>query len=104
MTKLSDLLGTRTIPVDVLGHTVTVTYRLSERTVERVENIDLTESVASLFLRLIESWDLLGENGKPLPISEKALAQVPIPVLHAIHRGIIGDIGLGEASSSSDAG
>jgi hypothetical protein len=108
MTKLSDLLGTRTIPISVLGHDLEVTYRLGERTPSANKDIDPFESVVATMVRLVESWDLQGDDGRPVPITEEALDGVPVPVLRRICQEIFadggGDVLLGEASSNSNAG
>lgn len=104
MTKLSDLLGMRTIDVDVMGHALVVTYRLGERTPSSNKSMDPFESVVVTMVRLVESWDLLGDDSKPVPITEEALEQVPVPVLRRVLTEILGDSGLGEASSNSDGG
>lgn len=103
MTKLSDLLGTVTIDVPIGEHTVTVTYRLAERTIDAGGNMG-SENVAESAVRLVESWDLEADEGGMLPLTVEALRGVPIPVLARIVRAIVEDVGLGEASSSSDAG
>jgi len=103
MAKLSDLLGARTIDCDVFGHTITVTYRLGER-LPGTSSIDPFESVVTTMVKLVESWDLEGDDGTPVPITEDALGGVPVPALRRVLNQILGDDGLGEASSSSNAG
>lgn len=103
MAKLSDLLGLRTITVEVMGLPIEVTYRLSERT-PATTSIDPFESVVVTMVRLVESWDLVGDDDKSVPITEDALSGVPVPVLRRVLTEVLGDNGLGEASRASSGG
>lgn len=100
MPKLDDLLGTRTLDVPFGTHTIQVTYRLSERVLGKTDG---DEGIGPAIVRLVESWDIEGPAGT-LPVTEDTVNTVPVPVLRAIWRFVMGDDGLGEASSSSDAG
>lgn len=101
--KLSELAsGLRTVPVRFGSQTFTVTYRLAERLPGHT--VLLTDEVVPVVARLVESWSLVTDKGKPLPVDEDTLHRVPVPVLRAIFYAVVGDNGLGEAASSSDAG
>jgi hypothetical protein len=103
--KLSELVsGLRTIDVPFGGHDVTVTYRLSERTHERALEYDLTETVADAVVRIVAHWSIVDEDGAPLALDIEHVGKLPVPFLRAVYMRITGDNGLGEASSSSDAG
>jgi len=101
--KLSDLLGTRTIEVSVLGVSIDVTYRLSERTVAKIETESMDTPIADELVRFVESWTLLGDDGLPVPITAEDVRRLPLPVARRIYNRILSDDGLGEVSSSSGA-
>jgi hypothetical protein len=100
--ELSDLLGTRTLEVPFAGQTITVTYKLAERTPAAMEAAVDTKLVKDDLPRLLESWDLM-RDGAPLPVTVESVNQVPLPALQAIYMAIVTDDGLGEVSSSSGA-
>lgn len=101
--KLSELLSDRrTIEVPFGGRTITVTYRLSERTPKATDELNPAAHVVAEMIRLVVSWDIEDDKGKPVPITEKALQNVPTPVMRAIWNWIWADAGLGEAGSSSN--
>lgn len=101
--KLSELLGTRTIDVEISGHTIEVEYRLAERSIVAQRAL-VEENVAETVVRLVASWTLFEDDGSPVVLTVERLEQIPIPILARVIRSITEDIGLGEASSSSDAG
>ena len=102
--KLSELAaGERTVTVPFGGQTISVTYRLADRTPAN-SAVLWTEPVSETVVRMVTAWDLTDDKGKALPITEKTTTKVPIPILRAIVTAILGDAGLGEAASSSDAG
>jgi hypothetical protein len=103
--KLSELVsGERTIDVPFGGHDITVSYRLAERTHNKAMEYDLTETVADSIVRMVVSWSIVDDKGKPLPLDIKNVGKLPVPFLRSVYLRITGDNGLGEASSSSDDG
>lgn len=101
---LSELVsGLRTINVPFGEHVLRVTYRLSERTPEANGRMNVLAPATELIGQLVASWDLTDDSGSMIPLDEEHLAGVPVPLLRRIIAAIIGDDGLGEVASSSDA-
>lgn len=93
--KLSELTAAkRTIPVGFGEHTLTVTYKLAERTGERNDEMQLTDDIRDTIAALVAEWDLVGTNGKPVPLTRKGLDKVPVPLLRRIFVAIAGDNGI----------
>lgn len=93
--RLSELVAkTRTVEATAAGVTITVTYKLGERTLARMRDDE------SPWWSLIESWDITDDNDAPVPLSEEGIDSVPLLFLNAISRAIYGDDGVGEAESS----
>jgi len=102
--RLSEITsGLRTIKVPFGSLTISVTYRMSERTPAKV-NEEFSLVVIDNLVRWVDSWDIVDDDDQPVPITEEGLSQVPYPVLKAIFHHVAQDNGLGEAASSSDAG
>ncbi|MEO6467502.1 MAG: hypothetical protein ABIP21_00270 [Acidimicrobiia bacterium] len=103
--RLSEIVArTRPVVAKFGGLEIHVVYRMSERTMnasEAEEDVD-----HPWLVRVIESWDIDGDDGKPIPIDLASVKNVPIPVLNSIIAAIYSDDGeaVGEAVSSSDAG
>lgn len=90
----------RTIPVKWGDESFNVTYRLGERTMGAGAGDETTRLWLS---RVLESWDILDDDGTPVPVTDETVADIPIPILNAVMAAIYGDDGVGEAESNSDA-
>lgn len=87
--RFSDIANlTRSFSIKVGDETLNVTYRIGEMTPTRSDGlatamrdskVTATEYYA-LTLDVIESWDLLGDDGEPLTVDEAA-AGLPASVL-----------------------
>jgi hypothetical protein len=104
--KLSHLKkNEKTITVPMLGDAVTLTYRPAEFTPalesQLVEHEGaLSVAYVQLLERILVSWDIEGEKGKPLPTTAKAMYEVPSVVLKGLVTAICEDLRPpGEATS-----
>ncbi len=88
----------RTVNIDFSGETLKVTYRPSainaaqeERELADRETGHHVMSIIRTLIENIVSWDLLGEDGQPLPLTEDALKPLGIDVLQTISNSIVRD-------------
>jgi hypothetical protein len=76
------------------GEILNVQYRTGEITPAELAQQAEQEGMAGLIGGLVKwlvSWDLLGEDGKPLPITAEALNLVPTPFLNGLYVMIMRD-------------
>jgi hypothetical protein len=101
MPKLASILADkRTVPVDLGdGEMLTVTYRPSAVTPESEDQFlnTLAEqrgggALAKFLALTILTWDLIGDDEKPSPTTEKALRKLPIFFLSSVVKAITGDM------------
>ena len=111
--NLGDLTKqTRTVTVRFEGtdDTLTVAYRphcltparqaaFSQATREGRHTDVMIEGIQVL----VTEWDLLGEDGQPVPLTAEALAEVPMLVLGAVGAAIGEDVTPGPLSSNGSA-
>lgn len=95
--------GSRAVTAHFGGDHAEVVYRVAERTPAKDAGLD-HELLVDCIVRLVESWEILGDDDKPIPLERDAVAVVPTPILRAVLAAIIGDSGLGEARGSSASG
>lgn len=103
--RLSEIVArTRPVTAKFGGLEIHVVYRMSERTMAAAEADDDVDH--PWLVRVIESWDIEGDDGKPLPVTLESVKSVPIPVLNSIIAAVYADDGeaVGEAVSNSDGG
>ena len=84
MAKLSGILRfTRSIDVDYFGHPINVTYRPAafNRSYFQFlqDNVDVPGSLYPVFERIVESWDLEDDDGKPIPVDAETLDGLELP-------------------------
>jgi hypothetical protein len=108
--KLSTVnAAVRTVDVPFLGEYVKVSYRVgavnSQYSQWLSEHGHKPNSLLEAITRLATKWDLLGDDGEPLPLSQEALEQVeiPTPLLRAIHEAILEDARPGPLAGKSDS-
>jgi hypothetical protein len=90
--SLAELMaGRRSVTVTLYGHDITAYYRpgyLTPKTSAKIQRLTADEGgdEASMqtFIGLVESWDLLGEDKKPIPLTREALEGIPWLVLNAV--------------------
>lgn len=98
--KLSQLIADRrTVKVPFGDDALTLTYKPSavnavqeSRELEDREKGQILRSQARSLAEVIESWDIVGEDGKTLPVSEEVLSALGIDVTSKINRAIIEDL------------
>lgn len=101
--KLSEIVkGVRILKVPFGTETLTVGYKLGEMTGEKIGALNIFDNLQEFIRRYVVEWDLVGGNGKPVPITKAQLAKVPVPLLRRIALSIFEDDGLGEVVSSSN--
>jgi len=89
----------RTVKVDFNGETLTLTYRPSvinakqeARELEERAAGQHVQSMANSLAEIIESWDVVDDKGKPVPVSVELLSTFGLDVLQKMTREIIGDL------------
>ena len=87
---------TLTVPFDegelnVIYKPNTVTVRL-ERQWTGIEGAkEAIDAAVDVILTLVDSWDLLGEDDQPVPLTRDALEEVPGVILNRIVQSIMAD-------------
>lgn len=97
-----------TVSIRIEGETLNVTY---DRSVIRPSlQAQMTawgesESGQAVMFTLaaVKEWDLLGEDGKPLPLDEATVRELPTDILWMIHRAIYADLDPNSATPESTA-
>ena len=87
--KVSDLVkNERTVSLDFDGDTLNIRYRPNSLTVGIERRLAAAEggeetidAGLEALLALIVEWDLLGEDGKPLPVTKEQMEALPGVVL-----------------------
>lgn len=97
---------TRTLTVEYAGESAGVTYyphKVTKTLIREVAASDgdgIDKLIKQLEL-LIASWEVLGEDGKPLPPTAEVMAEFPLDFLTAIMRAINEAAVPGEAQGGS---
>lgn len=93
MQRLAD--ATATIEVEWYGEKAEVRVRPGRinralfDAVYKTEGVDgLTEQV----MAVVEAWDVLGDDGKPLPVTEEVLRDIPLGFIRAILEATVASI------------
>lgn len=96
--------NTASFSMPVGDDSVTITYypqRVSEKTYASLqvladqENTDMeqnTHALNDVLISLVASWDVLRDDGTPVPITHDALPEVPIPFRGQVVNAIMADI------------
>lgn len=89
----------RTVKVDFSGETLTINYRPSSiNAVQEARELDERAagkhvmSMATSLAEIVESWDLVDDAGKPVPVSVELLSTFGLDVLQKMTREIITDL------------
>lgn len=89
----------RTVTIPFGDDVLTVVYRPSAinaiqeaRELEDREKGQVLRSQARSLAEVIASWDVVDEEGQPLPVSEDVLAALGIDVASKINRAILDDL------------
>ena len=89
----------RTVTVSFAGETFTVTYRTSGFTPETEDRLfALLESqrgasaIVEVLAACLDSWEVLGDDGKPLPPTKENLRRLPVVFLNAVVTAIYEDM------------
>ena len=105
--KLSPLTATtRQIDVDYYGSAVAVTYRPGVLTPDEDDRIQaareantLTDALIDLLMRMLVTWDVEGDDGKPLPIEAATLRVLPnallLKIMAAVQEDMVPNAGNG---------
>lgn len=93
--KLSALRTRKLPPIEVDGGDLNIEYlrptpQYADQCADALGTAEksATKTVAALILPLIAAWDLLGDDGEPLPITEENLLMLPQDILMQIQSGI----------------
>lgn len=81
--KINDLFKTVEVECDGVRITIATDLTYAESS-ERSKIADAKEWSTYTYLKLIKSWNLEGEDGKPLPITKESLDLLPDRVIYAV--------------------
>lgn len=111
--RLEDLTKeSKQVTFEHLGEQVTISYRLNALTpmqgdliarmsemfksnakpITLAEENGMNSELIDALLWLLVEWDVLGENGKPLPITRKWLSRLPSSFLYTLFGEILADM------------
>jgi len=89
----------RTIVVQFGEDSLSLTYRPSafnavqeERELEQRAKGQHLKSQASSLAEIITAWDLVDDDGKPLPVSEAVIATLGLDVVSRLTRAVLDDL------------
>ena len=79
MPKLSEIYGTKLLVLDVSKVSIQMKQDMSWEAGQKLnDESDKTKAGQELIVSLIESWDLMDENGEIFPISLPNLSKLPV--------------------------
>lgn len=82
--KLSELIKTREVKAPGTDLVITIKEDLSwYEYLESLKISDETERGIYTLTRMIKDWNLTGENGEKLPITEESVKELPVPAAQA---------------------
>lgn len=91
--------NTKSVAIDIDGETLNITYRPSGMTPETEDRLHAMAaekrggaSLIALLVDVLASWDLLGDDDQPYPISVESLSRLPTLFLSRVAEGIMRDI------------
>lgn len=101
--KLGDLVNTTaTVEVEFMGQSANVVYRPAAVTsafMERVEQATTVPQAAALIGEAVTEWDVLDLDEQPIAPASENTKQLPISLLTAVLRTIVGDTQPGEPTA-----
>lgn len=103
LSKLRDMTKKKTIDLGE-GAEITLEYYPRRITLNLSEQIKAAESereIVRLFFSVVKSWDILGDDGKPLPINDETLGDLGADILGDILTALQ-NADVPKAESSSD--
>lgn len=105
ITLMDVLTNTRPVQVPWMGEVLTVQYRPGEYSFDLMEALDGEAKegknrLVRLLVRMIASWDLLGDDGTPTTAEERLLMRLPIQLLNKIGEAILEDYSSGNLSAA----
>jgi hypothetical protein len=93
---------TRTLSVPWDADTLNLVYRPGSVTPDLVEAVaqpEVKQPVVTFLLATVQSWDLLDDADKPLPVTEGLLSELPMLFLRAVQTAILEDLQVPKARS-----
>lgn len=102
--------NTKSVTIDIDGETLNITYRPSGMTPETEDRLHAMAaerrggaSLITLLVDVLASWDLLGNDERPYPITTESLAKLPTLFLSKVAEGIMQDIAPNPPSGGTSA-
>lgn len=89
--------------VEFMGQTATVLYNpslLTEENVSKAQNSE--EEFIAFFTDVVKDWDIK-RGPKKVPITEKSLRSLPLPLLRAIFRTVLSSSGAEEQEGKNSS-
>ncbi len=97
--RLSDLkTKSTTFTFDFLGEAVTITYRNGVITPEWESRRELTDpsrqaqATVLALSEIVASWDVLGDDGQPVPVTVETLTPMPLQFLNRVLEEVMADM------------
>lgn len=89
MPKISQLGARRTMTVDYDGESIDVTFRpaaINDNWVDRLQGLDKEDrqGYMELLCEALIAWDILDEDGQPLPPTVELMRALPLDLLYQI--------------------
>lgn len=82
------------ISVSYLGETLDVTYRINAITPDMISGVsknNVFEALVDQVVAIIDSWDVLDEQGKAIPVSREFARTLPVAFLNAVLSAALSD-------------
>lgn len=95
------------LQIPIGAHTLAVKYRVSgitpetEQVFRRLAQESAGQALVAFLLPILTDWDLLDDEGRPVPINQKTLSSLPVRFLSLITEAIGEDINPNPTSAGS---
>ncbi len=101
--------NTRTITVRISNVTecLTVVYKPGEITQRMLKDARAGDGIGALINQLcsiVQSWDLVDDDGKPLPLTQDALESLPVWFLREVIDALVGDVAVMTTEEKKSSG
>lgn len=106
--RLDTVLKTKWVRISFGEEVLEVEYRPDAVTPRMVIQVDEAKkpaaqmrAVVEALNRILVSWDLIGEDGKPYPITKESLMDLPLSFLAQVFRAVTEDMSVGKESTGT---
>jgi len=106
--RLNAVLKTKRVRIPFGEDVLEVEYRPDAVTPRMVIQVDEAKkpaeqmrAVVEALSRILVSWDLIGEDGKPYPITKASLMDLPLFFLAQVFQAVTEDMAVGKGSTGT---